>query len=244
MMEQDKYHFCLSIAGHSFAIHTHYPRTYVLCKDYLTTKQVEKEIFITDDDIDAEKEDNNQEGKISKQRSYLETLAVYRKISEDILDYDVFLMHGAVIGYKNMAYMFTAESGTGKTTHIMKWLDHLDEAYVVNGDKPLIRITDSEVIACGTPWCGKERMGRNCMVPLKAIVFMERGEKNVIEEVSFEKVLSLLIRQTYMPDNTIKLKKTLSLLSRLNGKVKFYKYVFNNMKSDAFNVAYNGIVER
>ena len=242
MMKQDKKNFCLSVAGHSFAIHAIYSQVYDLCRDYLTDEHAEEEIFITEEDINAEQNEFNEQDTIIRRYPYLETLAVYRKIAEKILDYDIFLMHGAVLGYQDSAYMFTAASGTGKTTHIMKWLDNLDEAYVVNGDKPLIKITDNEAIACGTPWQGKEKLGQNCMIPLKAIVFMERGENNFIEEVSFEKVLALLIRQTYMPEDAAKLKKTLGLVSKLKGRVRFYKFVFNNMKSDAFEVAYKGIV--
>ena len=81
------------------------------------------------------------------------------------------------------------------------------------------------------------------MVPLKAIVLMERGENNKIEEITFEKALSFLLRQTYMPEDVEKMKKTLALVAKLKDGVKFYKYVFNNMKDDAFEVAYGMIVE-
>ena len=81
------------------------------------------------------------------------------------------------------------------------------------------------------------------MVPLKAIVLMERGEDNRIEEISFEKALGGLLRQTYMPGDAEKLKKTLSLVSLLKGKVRFYKYIFNNMKNDAFEVSFSAITE-
>ena len=242
-MKQEEKNFCLSVAGHSFAIHALYTQAYKQCRDYLTEEVAEKEIFITEEDIISEQGDTTEQEVFIQRNDYLETLAIYRKISEEILDYDVFLMHGAVIAYKNSAYMFTAVSGTGKTTHIMKWLENLGESYVVNGDKPLIKISENEAIACGTPWQGKESLGTNCMVPLKAIVLMERGEDNEIEEIPFERALSFLIRQTYMPADVVKMKKTLTLVAKLKERVKFYKYVFNNMKDDAFEVAYKGIVE-
>ena len=37
------------------------------------------------------------------------------------------------------------------------------------------------------------------------------------------------------------MRKTLELLKRLNGKVRFYRFRFNNMKEDAFRVAYNAL---
>ncbi len=237
MMDRNEKNFCLSLAGHSFAVHSLYDQVYTLCERYLTDEPAEVDIIIEESDIASEKEEAIK-NKTTVKEPYLETLAVYRKISEAALDYDVFLMHGAVVACDNSAYMFTATSGTGKTTHIRKWLENLEDSFVVNGDKPLIRITEKEAITCGTPWCGKERLERNCMIPLKAIALMERGENNEIHEISFGQAFPFLLQQTYTPADTDKMKKTLKLLSMLKGRVRFYKYIFNNMKDDAFEVAY------
>ena len=242
MMSLDEKTFNILIAEHTFSVHPLYDEVYFLCRKYLTDKPTENEILVSVKDIEAERIKDREIG-IHSCDAYLETLVVQRKISELILKYDTFLMHGAVVAYDNSAYMFTAASGTGKTTHIMKWLENLGDSYVVNGDKPLIKITENEAIACGTPWQGKEGLGTNCMVPLKAIVLMERGENNEIEEISFEKALSFLLRQTYIPADIAKMKKTLTLVAKLKERVKFYKYVFNNMKDDAFEVAYSAIVD-
>lgn len=229
-------HFCISIAGHTVGIDSMYAEVYSLCKNYLCNDKPEILVATNNDDILLERDEISNSSD-----SYLETLSVYRKICESMLQFDVFLMHGAVIADGKSAYMFTAESGTGKTTHIRKWLDKLKNAYVVNGDKPLIRITEKEVIACGTPWCGKEQMETNIMVPLKAIVLMERGEDNSIEEISFRQAFPDLLHQTYRPTGTEQMKKTLKLVSQLNGKVHFFRFVFNNLKNDAFDVAYHAV---
>ena len=74
---------------------------------------------------------------------YLETLALLRKVAEVLPEKDGFLMHGAVIQWKDKAYMFTAPSGTGKTTHIRLWRKYLGQGVsIINGDKPFIRIVD------------------------------------------------------------------------------------------------------
>lgn len=64
-------------------------------------------------------------------------------------------MHGTVVDHNGQAYMFTAPSGTGKTTHAKLWLDNLPDAFIVNGDKPFIIAGDEQPKACGTPWAGK-----------------------------------------------------------------------------------------
>ena len=238
--KKDERHFCVSLAGHTIAIDSLYSEVYTLCEDYMSKSDPEMRITVCDNDIEHEYEITGRD-KTSNANSYMETLVVYRKISEAILDYDIFLMHGAVVAVDNAAYMFTAKSGTGKTTHMKKWLDNLSEAFVVNGDKPLIKITEKDAIACGTPWCGKEHMGTNIMVPLKAIVFMERREDNAIEEISFNECFGKLMQQAYLPEDTEKMKKTIELLSQMNGRVKFYQYYFNNMKEDAFATSYEAL---
>lgn len=59
------------------------------------------------------------EGQPIRQYSdaYLETTAVQRKLAEKLFDYDTLLFHGSTIAVDNQAYLFTAKSGTGKSTH-------------------------------------------------------------------------------------------------------------------------------
>jgi len=231
--------FCIEIAGISIEIHSLFSKIKSISKDYITdTLTPDIVLNIAAKDVVSE-----SETKLSVyQMPDLETLAVYRKIAEETLKYDTFLMHGSVISINGKAYMFTAPSGTGKTTHIRKWLENLPDAFVVNGDKPLIKAGEVP-LACGTPWAGKENMQTNTMVPLAAIVLMERAEDNEIRQITFSEAFSGLFRQTYQPKDTEKLKATLRLLKSLDHKVKFYSFKFNNLKDDAFSVSYHALVE-
>lgn len=239
--ENEGQQFCISLGGHTIRINSMYSETYSMCQKFLvSSKEPELTVDICEKDLVMERKQVEMEN-IDQSDGYLETLAVYRKICKGLLDYDIFLMHGAVIATQGNAYLFTAKSGTGKTTHIRKWLRQLEDSYVVNGDKPLIKITENEAIACGTPWCGKEKMGTNCMIPLKAIVLMKRGNDNEIREISFSEAFTFLIQQTYQPDGVENMKKTLRLFSQLKSRVRFYEFIFNNMKDDCFNVAYEAL---
>lgn len=78
----------------------------------------------------------------------LEETAVYRKIADKMVDYDTFVFHGSVIAVEGQAYLFTAKSGTGKSTHTRLWREMLgDKAVMVNDDKPMLRVTESGVTA-------------------------------------------------------------------------------------------------
>ena len=141
--------------------------------------------------------------------------------------------------------MFTALSGTGKTTHVQKWLDHIDRAYMVNGDKPfvIVRKSGEAPLVCGSPWAGKEHLQTNTIVPLKSIVLLERAEENHIERVSFAKAFPLLYQQVYQPDDEEKARKTLRLMQELGSSVQSWRFQCNNFKDDCFEVAYNALVK-
>ena len=235
--------FTVCLAGTNVAVTSLYNEVYDLCHDYLTVKPAEITVVVTQDDILYEKRINIREAQIEGlpaydySDSYLETLAVYRKIVTNMLEFDTFLMHGAVVAVGDKAWLFTAPSGTGKTTHINLWLKNIPGSYVVNGDKPLIHISD-ECTVYGTPWSGKEGMNRNVAVKLCGIVCLNRGENNRIEQVSMSKVLPTLIQQSYRPREKAKLEKTLSLLSSLGRKIPMYQ-LYCNMNDEAALIAYN-----
>lgn len=233
--------FTIGLAGLIIEVDTISPRTCILCREYLQDGEPDFKIKVTKEDIYKE---YIASGCIKNNEINLETLAAYRKIVEKALYYDTILMHGAVIAIGNNSYMFSAPSGTGKTTHIKLWLNNVDGCYVVNGDKPLIRIQNDKVYACGTPWSGNEHLNKNVITSLKSIVIMERAECNSIEKISFSQVYPYLIQQTFRPRDVEKVKKVLSLLSRLYGKVSFWRFQCNNFNDDCFEVAYNALTNQ
>ena len=173
---------------------------------------------------------------------YLESLAVCRKIAERMPEYDVFLFHGSAVAADGNAYVFTAPSGTGKSTHARLWRELLGEkAVMVNDDKPFIRVRpDGTATAYGTPWDGKHHLSSNTAVPLKAVCVLERAEENFIRKISKTEALPALIRQTYRPEDPRALDRTLTLLERMN--VKLYRLGCNTDLSAA-ELSYNTMKE-
>ena len=235
--------FTVCLAGINIAVTSLYDEVYYICRDYLTDDTADINVAIIPDDIDYEKKSSIRESQIegipvyNYSESYLETLAVYRKIVTKMLEFDSFLMHGAVVAVGDKEWLFTAPSGPGKTTHINLWLKNIPGSYVVNGDKPIIHISD-ECTVYGTPWAGKEGMNRNVGVKLCGIVFLNRGEDNRIEQVPMSKVLPTLIQQSYRPKDRFGLEKTLTLLTRLGRKIPMYQ-LYCNMNDEAALIAYN-----
>ena len=156
-----------------------------------------------------------------------------------MLDFDTVLFHGSVIAVDGVGYLFTAKSGTGKSTHTRLWREYFGErAVMVNDDKPLLHIADT-VTAYGTPYNGKHRLGTNTSVPLKAICILTRAENNHIEPITREQY-TMLLQQVYRPADMLKMVKTLELVDRLADGVKLYR-LGCNMDISAAKVAYEGM---
>lgn len=124
------------------------------CEEYITeemdtqqeTSYADFQIETGTDDILFEQQKETCAEVISsdsEKSAYLETLAALRKIAEIMPEYHRFLMHGVVISWKGRGYMFTAPSGTGKSTHASLWKKYLgDDVEIINGDKPILNICD------------------------------------------------------------------------------------------------------
>ena len=153
-----------------------------------------------------------------------------------MLDYDGFLMHGSAIAKDGRAYLFCAPSGTGKSTHTRLWRERFPDCFMVNDDKPIIRLEDGQFYACGTPWSGKHDLDTNVSVPLKGIVLLARGEENRIERVKPETLIGLLFNQIYRPSDQAAYLKTIDLVSEMLSSCPVYK-LYCNMDIEAAEVA-------
>lgn len=239
--------FKIKLADKIIEISVLHDSTKEYCKDYLTTDESDFAIRITQFDIDYEREKSRQEdikGGIPVRQfhdDYLETLAVYRKIAEMMVDYDTLLFHGSVIAVDGIGYLFTAKSGTGKSTHTRLWRELFGErAVMVNDDKPLIHITEKCAVVYGTPWDGKHRLSTNISVPLKALCILERSEENRIDEITSKQAYNMLVQQVHKTKQPEKLIKTLQLIDSLTDRVKLYR-LGCNMDISAAKIAYDAM---
>ena len=136
------------------------------------------------------------------------------------------------------AYAVTAKSGVGKTTHTRLWLKAFGgRTHYLNGDKPIIRFIDGTPYACGTPWQGKEDYGRNEMLPLSAIAFLERGIENCAYAIPLRDAVTRLASQVYLPkENPGHTLLAMSLLDKLVRGVRLVRLECN-MDISAAHVA-------
>ncbi len=99
---------------------------------------------------------------------------------QEVLRYTYLFANGTIIHASSLAYqgkglLFSAPSGTGKSTHTGLWKKFAPGTEIVNDDMPVIRKIGDTVHLYGAPWSGKNSIHANIDVPLSAIVFIERS---------------------------------------------------------------------
>lgn len=131
---------------------------------------------------------------------FLERTVIMRQTAACLLEKDVLLLHGSTVAVDGRAYLFTAKTGVGKSTHTRLWRQVFgDRAVMVNDDRAFLRRTDEGVLAYGSPWSGKHGLDTNFCVPLAGICILERGGENRIAPLSPADALPLLMEQSFIP---------------------------------------------
>ncbi len=239
--------FTISLAGFCVEINSIFETTRTFCRDYLCEGTPEISVTVSSEDITFEREKSAKEDLLEGipvrkfPDEYLETLAVYRKICAKLLERETLLFHGSAIEVDGVAYLFTAKSGTGKSTHTALWRQVFGErAVMINDDKPLLKLTPEGVLVCGTPWNGKHGLGCNKMVPLKAICILERAEQNTITRVDAAEALPMLMQQSFRTGTTGGTVLLFDILEKLTERVQLYR-LGCNMDPQAAIVAFEGM---
>ncbi len=170
-----------------------------------------------------------------------EYLATGFSFYKQLLFHHGFQLHSSAVVVDGKAYLFTADSGTGKSTHTSLWLQQFGErAFILNDDKPALRLEDGVWYAYGTPWSGKHDISVNTRVPVAGIACLERGEENRIESFSGQEAVLTILRQSNRPKAPEYRIKLLELLDKLITQVPIWK-LRCNMDPEAAIVSYEAM---
>jgi len=152
-------------------------------------------------------------------------------------------VHASCICTNGKAVLFTAPSGTGKSTQAAIWAEYLG-ARILSGDRPFVRLSKEGVRAYGVPWDGKERLFLEEDYPVAAIVEVRRAERNGLRRLSAGQAFRLLMTQSFIPmwDDAAKF-SVMKSLRMIAGKVPFYRLFCTPKEDSAYllnNVLFNG----
>lgn len=163
----------------------------IRCRKYLTNEKVEPDIIIREDRYCREKyPENISEDMIA----YMESASQF---FTRLLRYNGVYLHASCVELDGKAYLFSANSGTGKSTHTRLWQQIFGEkAVVFNDDKPALRRLDGRWYAYGLPWCGKDGINVNMKVPVAGICFLKQAGHNAIRRLNGAEAIQRLMPQT------------------------------------------------
>ena len=239
--------FCMKIAGHTAKVTSLFESTPQYFKSYLTTDLPEFSVTVTREDIAFEQADLLEEAHQDGFRPrvftdpFLERAAIQRAFAEFLFDHGILLFHGSAIAVDGEGYLFTAHSGTGKSTHTRLWRQvFADRSVMVNDDKPFLELRENGVWLHGSPWSGKHGLDANICVPLKGICILERGSENSIRPAFREETLPMFQKQAYRPSG--KDAAFQKLTEKLSISVPLWKMACNkniNAATTAFDAMHN-----
>lgn len=215
--------FTIHIAEHDFRIDNKFPYIEQMCRNYIIPDCIAPTVSVTVDEIRAENRDGS-----AYPDGYLESLAVYRKICARLLADDVVLFHCSALTLDGEAVLFTAPSGTGKSTHARLWKRQFGERVtIINDDKPLLAVCESRALVYGTPWCGKHGLETNTFAPVSAIFLLEQSPINEAVRLTPSEAFPMLLNQTHRLNSADEMRRILTLTKRLAQNAALFRLKCN-----------------
>ncbi len=209
------------VAGVVFTTNVKYEYTKFLLKDYVYNGNAPADLI-----ANVIKEDIDYELSLSPDFTpeMVENIAVFRKLNDYLLERgEGIVFHASAIAVDGNAYLFTAPSGTGKSTHTRLWREYLGErAVMINDDKPILKIEKDGVYAYGNPWTGKHFIGNDIKVKVKAICSIYRSKENQIRKTKSSELLFTALNQTERPSDEQRMDAFLGVLGKILEQVEGY----------------------
>lgn len=145
---------------------------------------------------------------------------------EDLLfRHEALILHCAFVRWQGRGILFSAPSGTGKSTQAELW-EKFCGAETINGDRAGLRKIDNSWRAYGLPFAGSSGIYRNESAPISGIVLLEQGPSNQICSMTPAQALRKLIPElTLHYWETAFMDRALDLILDLLGRVPAYHLV-------------------
>lgn len=103
---------------------------------------------------------------------------------ENVLNkFNGFILHSSFINWQNNGILFSAPSGTGKSTQADLWNKH-ENAEIINGDRAGVRNVDGVWSAYGLPVAGSSGIYKNKKAQISHIIVLRQGTENKLTRLS------------------------------------------------------------
>ena len=237
------YNISVDFAGFKITLSLIYEQNQNRLVDFITHENPSVLYKSSHNRIELERDVINNNLPLNKYEDIqLEYNSLYRDLSEILFDEGILIFHGVLVEMNNEGYLFTAKSRVGKSTHAQLWEKAFPgQARIINGDKPFLKIKSDGLYAYGSPWKGKENIGYNGFIKVKAICHMRQDSKNTIKQIEdIGDALKWFINQSMLKGRNENLPKLIKWFKCMYPLVSFYE-LDCNMDINAAYVAFEGM---
>lgn len=173
------------------------------------------------------------------QKEYVYTGLMFQKIASQK---DKFIIHGSALSHHGCGLIFSGPSGIGKSTQGAMWKEYMEDVFILNDDKPLISF-EEKIFVYGTPWSGKTNTQKNMRAPLKAILFLDQGITESLEEVQTTEKIVLLLKNMFRSTEAEELDRLLDQLPRIIKEVKIFDFKAT-MKKESVDIIHEALFSK
>lgn len=149
---------------------------------------------------------------------FVSLLALERRMYQ----FNHFILHSSFVLLNGKAILFTAPSGTGKSTQADLWNKYRNTR-TINGDRTLIVKEDNTYYACGWPICGSSEICFNEKYPISCIVVLSQGKENTIVNLEYKEAFKKLLSEiTINYHNSDYVNKSMDFIDDLLKSINIY----------------------
>lgn len=157
----------------------------------------------------------------------VEHMELCLRACDALLPYERTLFHGVAFIWRGQAWLLTALSGTGKSTHYVQWKRLCGSGVsIINGDKPVLDFSEEGITVHPSPWRGKENMGSMRSAPLGGIIMLKQGQENAMRRVEPKEAVAEMFMQFLFTRSTpLDVQRVCALEERLLEAVPVWQLV-------------------
>ncbi len=220
--------FRVKIADVVFLIEANYPESEVFFSSFLTEEPETDIIRVDASEIDACRQKYPLFTNAMGEKAVLK-----KKMDQLLVRYQAFSIHASALSYQGNAYMFTALSGVGKSTHTQRWCEAFgNKVQIINDDRPYIRIVGNQAYAFSHPQAGKHNRYNNISCPIKVIGKIVRDKENKVRRLSKAEFYPFLVQQVFKTDKPQLTRRIIELVSSAMDQISLYE-IHCNLDIDA-----------
>ena len=164
------------VAGLTFEMTPQFPRLAEQAKNYCADGIPAFQVAANPREWQAILRQKEKEAETARMQEYAEYICCSADFCRKLPEHGRFYLHASAVVLDGRGYLFSAPSGTGKSTHTSLWLREFPGSFLLNDDKPVIWPQKDGITVWGSPFSGKTNLQVNQGVPLQGICFLKRGK--------------------------------------------------------------------